>query len=124
MKRIVTGLALLCLLAASPALAATVEVQLLAINDLHGRLEPPEGVEGRVGQTPAGGVEYLATHLKTAARANPNTVIVAAGDLIGASPLLSAMFDDKPTLEAVDAMGVAVSALGNHELDRGAEGFL
>ena len=98
---------------------APVAVQILAINDLHGNLEPPSGANGQVNSIPAGGVEYLATHLKNAAAENPNTVIVAAGDLIGASPLVSAAFHDEPTIEAVNAMRLAVSSVGNHEFDEG-----
>ena len=67
-------------------------MQLLAINDFHGNLEPPSGSSGVIDGTPAGGVEYLATHVKPleAHATREHTLIVAAGDLIGASPLLSA----------------------------------
>src|SRR5947208_403165 len=58
----------------------TVTVQLLAINDFHGHLDPPAGTIGVVNGIPAGGAEYLATHLRNAARQNPNSIIVAAGD--------------------------------------------
>ena len=66
-----------------------------------------------------GGVEYLATHLKEARQGHPNTLTVAAGDLIGASPLLSAAFHDEPTIEAMNTLGLDVSAVGNHEFDEG-----
>jgi 5'-nucleotidase len=59
--------------------AATVTVQLLAVNDFHGNLEPPSGSNGRVNDTPAGGAEYLATHLKNAIAENTNSLVVAAG---------------------------------------------
>src|SRR3954463_10444172 len=78
---------------------ATVNVQLLAINDFHGNLEPPTGSSGLINTTAAGGAEYLATHLKQDVAQNPNSLVVAAGDLIGASPLLSALFHDEPTIE-------------------------
>ena len=97
----------------------TVTVQLLAINDLHGNLEPPSGSTGRVQGMAAGGVEYLATHLERAAAENPNTIVVSAGDLIGASPLLSALFHDEPTVAAANAMHLAISSVGNHEFDKG-----
>jgi 5'-nucleotidase len=104
----------------TPAAASgTVDVQLLAINDFHGALEPPAGSNGRIGQTVAGGIEYMATHLAALAKANPNTVIVSAGDNIGATPLLSGMFHDEPSIEALSTAGVALSAVGNHELDEG-----
>lgn len=97
----------------------TVTVQLLAINDLHGNLEPPAGSNGLIGRTPAGGAEYLAAHLKNDIARNPNSIIVAAGDLIGASPLVSALFHDEPTIESLNAMNLAVTSVGNHEFDRG-----
>jgi 5'-nucleotidase len=100
-----------------------VEVQLLAINDLHGYLEPPAGAQGEINHVPAGGVEYLATHLERAAQEHPATLLVGAGDMIGASPLLSSMFDDAPTIETLNAMHMAVTAIGNHELDKGAVVF-
>jgi 5'-nucleotidase len=103
---------------------ATVTVQLLAINDFHGNLEPPLGSNGRIGDTPAGGAEYLATHLKSAIAENTNSIVVAAGDLIGASPLVSALFQDEPTIESMNAMNLAVSSVGNHEFDRGAAELL
>ena len=101
-------------------LSGTVDVQILAINDFHGNLRPPSGSSGRVGATLAGGVEYLATHLHTLEATNPdNTVIVSAGDLIGASPLLSGLFHDEPTIEAANAFGLDFNAVGNHEFDEG-----
>lgn len=99
--------------------SGTVSVQLLAINDFHGNLEPPSGGDGRVNQTPAGGAEYLATHLARARAENPNSILVAAGDLIGASPLVSSMYHDEATIAAMNAMRLSVSAIGNHELDEG-----
>ena len=99
--------------------AQAVTVQLLAINDLHGNLEPRSGPSASIEGVPAGGVEYLATHLARDAAENPNTLIVAAGDLIGASPLLSALFHDEPTVAAVNAMHLAISSVGNHEFDKG-----
>ncbi|HEV3061836.1 MAG TPA: bifunctional metallophosphatase/5'-nucleotidase [Vicinamibacterales bacterium] len=98
---------------------ALVAVQLLAINDFHGNLEPPSGANGQMNSTPAGGAEYLATHLASAIADNPNSIVVAAGDLIGASPLISSLFHDEPTIEAMNAMNLAVSSVGNHEFDKG-----
>lgn len=101
------------------SLPATVDVQLLAINDFHGALEPASGANGRIGTTDAGGIEYLATHLARLRRTNPNTVVVSAGDNIGASPLLSSLSHDEATIEALNLAGLDVSAVGNHELDEG-----
>ncbi len=101
-----------------------VTVQLLAINDFHGNLEPPTGSNGLVGLAPAGGAEYLAAHLKNDIARNPNSIIVAAGDLIGASPLISALFHDEPTIESLNAMNLAVASVGNHEFDHGRDELL
>ena len=103
----------------------SVDVQLLAINDFHGNLQPPSGSSGRVGATLAGGVEYLATHIKTLEATNPDrTLEIAAGDLIGASPLLSAAFHDEPTIEAMNALGLDITSVGNHEFDEGVDELL
>ncbi|MGI5356040.1 bifunctional metallophosphatase/5'-nucleotidase [Streptomyces sp. CA-252508] len=108
----------------------TVDVQLLSFNDLHGNLEPPAGSSGEVthqhadGTTEkikAGGVEYLATHLRTARQGNPYSVTAAAGDMIGASPLMSGLFHDEPTIEALNKLKLDVSSVGNHEFDEGAK---
>src|SRR3990172_2513030 len=96
-----------------------VDVQLLAMNDFHGNLEPPSGSSGRIGTTNAGGIEYLATHVATLEATNQNSLVVSAGDLIGASPLLSALFHDEPTIEAMNLLGLDVNAVGNHEFDEG-----
>jgi 5'-nucleotidase len=115
-------LALLLLPLASVAAAPTgiVNVQILALNDFHGNLEPPAGSSGRIGAINAGGVEYLATHINNLRAANPNTVVVSAGDMIGASPLISALFHDEPTIEAFNLIGLDYNAVGNHEFDEGA----
>lgn len=105
--------------AAGAKRAETVSVQLLALNDFHGNLLPPAGSSGRVGTVDAGGVEYLATHINNLRALNPNTVVVSAGDMIGASPLLSALFHDEPTIEAFNLIGLDFNAVGNHEFDEG-----
>lgn len=103
----------------------SVDVQLLGINDFHGNLEPPAGSSGRIltaaGNVDAGGVEYLATHIKTLKATNPNSVVLSAGDLIGASPLVSALFHDEPSIEAMNLIGLDVNAVGNHEFDEGVD---
>ena len=98
---------------------AIVDVQLLAINDFHGGLDPAAGGTGRIGNQDAGGIEYLATHLARLKATNPNTVVVSAGDNIGATPLLSSLFHDEPSIEALGLAGLQLSALGNHDLDEG-----
>jgi 5'-nucleotidase len=101
-----------------------VDVKLLALNDFHGNLEPPSGSGGRIGATNAGGVEYLATHVRDLRATNPNTLFVSAGDLIGATPLISALFHDEPTIEAFNLMGLDYNGVGNHEFDEGVEELL
>ncbi|MGW1026188.1 bifunctional metallophosphatase/5'-nucleotidase [Streptomyces sp. NPDC002577] len=106
------------------------DVQLLSFNDLHGNLEPPAGSSGRVthlnedGTTKtidAGGVEYLATHLREARKGHPYSITAAAGDMVGASPLISGLFHDEPTIEALNGLDLDVTSVGNHEFDEGAK---
>lgn len=106
----------------------SVEVQIIALNDLHGQLEPPSGSvtlyynkTGNPYQAQVGGIEYLATQVKGLKATNPNTVIVSAGDNIGASTLLSSLFHEEPTIEALSQIGLEYSAVGNHEFDNGVE---
>lgn len=117
---------------ASPS--ARITVQILAFNDFHGNLEPPAGSSGRIqtGTTPegtavnvdAGGAVYFARHLANLRATHPNTVVVSAGDLIGASPLLSGLFHDEPTIEAMNLMGLDINGVGNHEFDEGTSELL
>ena len=100
-----------------------VDLQILALNDFHGQLEPSTSSRAPVDGVPATGAEYLGTHLEQL-RADPTrrgaeSVTVAAGDLIGATPLLSAAFHDEPTIEAMNEMGLDISSVGNHEFDEG-----
>jgi 5'-nucleotidase len=151
MKRMLASLVALVVVLAFPAVASAgdghgkekrskrTQVQLLAINDLHGHMQPNTPGAIQVGccnpvfntatppvQTgwapktvPAGGIEYLATHIKDLRTTNSNTITVAAGDLIGASPLVSALFHDEPTIEALNSIGFDVAGVGNHEFDEG-----
>jgi 5'-nucleotidase len=119
---------------AASAQGPLMDLQILSFNDFHGNLEPPTGSSGRLVTdhrwdeglqkpvdvtTDVGGVSYLASHLAAARQGHRNTLTVAAGDLIGASPLLSAAFHDEPTVEAMNQLGLDVSAVGNHEFDEG-----
>jgi 5'-nucleotidase len=98
---------------ASPANAATpVDVQILATNDFHGRINRnPTGAEG--------GAAAIATAVDQFRATNPNTVFAAAGDLIGASTFESFIAHDKPTIDALNEAGLEVSSVGNHEFDQG-----
>lgn len=118
---LLAGLALLLIAAAAPpdpSDAQRVPVQLLAINDLHGALEPRE-LRGR----PIGGAAVLAAyierHTADAREAGAETFVVGSGDLIGGSPPISALLQDEPTVRAMEQFGLRYSAVGNHELDRG-----
>ncbi|MET9661944.1 bifunctional metallophosphatase/5'-nucleotidase [Streptomyces sp. NPDC006510] len=134
-RRGVPALALVPLLLAGPAAVrpdpaaadsappARTPVQLLALNDLHGNLLPVEGAAGRITHRgpaiQAGGLAQLATLLDEARAGRPNTLTVGAGDVIGGSPLLSALFHDEPTVDALEELGLGVTSVGNHEFDEG-----
>ena len=123
--------ALLLMLALPPGAAAQaappIDLRILAINDFHGNLLPPPGGiriadpddNTRKINVPAGGAEHMATLVKQLRQGTRNTIFVAAGDLIGASPFLSAMFHDEPTIESLSMMGLEVASVGNHEFDEG-----
>ncbi|MEJ8674592.1 bifunctional metallophosphatase/5'-nucleotidase [Chromobacterium amazonense] len=111
--------------------AAPVAVKMVAINDFHGNLESPGTLAlpdpkdpSKTVKTPAGGVDYLAAWVKQLRDKSPNTVVVSAGDLIGASPLVSGMFHDEPTIEAMNLLGLDINAVGNHEFDDGQDELL
>jgi 5'-nucleotidase len=126
-RTILAALALVATLPAAAQTAAPVELRILAINDFHGNLRPPPGgirindPEDRTKKVmvAAGGAEYMATLVKQLREGHKNTIFVAAGDLIGASPFLSAMFHDEPSIESLSMMGLAITSVGNHEFDEG-----
>jgi 2',3'-cyclic-nucleotide 2'-phosphodiesterase (5'-nucleotidase family) len=117
-------------------------IQLLTFNDFHGNLETggtiptgyqlnPDGspvLDSRGRPIPntveAGGAASLAANLAKARRGHKYSITAAAGDLIGASPLVSAAFHDEPTIEAMNDLGLEVSSVGNHEFDEGATELL
>src|ERR1700760_3802126 len=119
---------------APPAVAqpAPMDLRILAINDLHGYLRPPPGGiriadpedKSKKIMVPAGGGETMATLVNQLRAGSKNNILVAAGDLIGASPFLSAMFHDEPTIESVSMMGLALASVGNHEFDEGQDELL
>ena len=145
MRRLSYVLAVLGLLLAISAPAASASgprpkkdrdthVQLLAINDFHGHLQantpgtitycceldtnPAVNKQVAVRRN-AGGIEYLGTLVKQLREHNSNTITVGAGDLIGASPLISGLFHDEPAIQAMNALGLEVTGVGNHEFDEG-----
>ena len=98
-------------------------VKLLAFNDFHGHLEattPGTIVDPVTGAAvAAGGAEYFATHLKALGSESVDTYVVAAGDLIGASPLASGLMHDEPTIDVMNYVGLDTIGVGNHEFDEG-----
>lgn len=109
-----------------------VAVKMIAFNDFHGNLEAPSSQlsmpdpkdPSKTVKVTAGGVDYLAAWIKQLRDKSPNTVVVSAGDLIGASPLVSGLFHDEPTVEAMNLLGLDLNAVGNHEFDDGQDELL
>ena len=105
----------------APAASAPIALQLLVLNDFHGFLNPstfdaPGITQGKV---QAGGVAFLATKINELSRDKSNSLVLGVGDMIGASPLVSALLQDEPAIESLNALGMRYSALGNHEFDYG-----
>ncbi|QPF75241.1 bifunctional metallophosphatase/5'-nucleotidase [Roseateles sp. DAIF2] len=120
-------LALACCGLVAPVLAAApapIQVKVVGFNDYHGTLESP-GSFGQNSAVPAaqrpavGGAEFLAAYVARMRLANPNLVLVGAGDLVGATPLVSSLFFDEPAVETLNKIGLDFSAVGNHEFDKG-----
>ncbi|MGH2819456.1 MAG: bifunctional metallophosphatase/5'-nucleotidase [Actinomycetota bacterium] len=94
-----------------------VHLQLLGLNDYHGHIQ--DETPGSINGAPAGGAEFLATHIERLQKGRRHSLVVAAGDLIGASPLVSALFHDEPSIESLDIAGLDLASVGNHEFDEG-----
>jgi 5'-nucleotidase len=92
----------------------TVPLQILAINDFHGNIASTSSSFGGTGRA-----DYLSTNIQSSMEGVDNSIFVSAGDLIGASPLISALFHDEPTIEAMNLIGLDINAVGNHEFDEG-----
>ncbi|HEU5483794.1 MAG TPA: metallophosphoesterase, partial [Microlunatus sp.] len=136
-RRIATVIVALTLALASLGLGATaearphwpkpkdVELQVLSFNDFHGHLQPPSGTDETLGATldptgtKVGGAEYLSPTLDELRAGAKYSHTVTAGDLIGGTPFLSGLFHDEPAVESLNAMGLDVSGVGNHEFDEG-----
>ena len=106
-----------------------VTINLVAINDFHGNLEPsrytPTGLDGaRAAPIRAGGIEAVAAALQAWRKQDPDLLFVSAGDLVGASPAMSSLWADEPTIEAMNMLGLRASAVGNHEFDAGRKELL
>jgi 5'-nucleotidase len=113
--------------ASAAAPPTTVTLRVIAFNDFHGHLQPGEltvavpdpADAARTVMLPSGGAAYLAARIAALRAEAPASVVVSAGDLIGASPLVSGLFYDEPTVAVMNRIGLDLNALGNHEFDRG-----
>jgi 5'-nucleotidase len=120
---------------AANAAPGDIPVQLIAMNDFHGRIaETTQGdatlIDDNGATQTVGGsahvaatVENLQSAFATANGGSADSFFVGAGDLISASPFESSVFKDEPTIEVLNAMGLDVSSVGNHEFDRGTDGL-
>ncbi len=91
-----------------------VHLQILSFNDFHGNIATTDDYSGGVGRA-----DYLAANVRAAEAGVEHSIVVSAGDLIGASPLISALFHDEPTIEAMNMIGLDINGVGNHEFDEG-----
>jgi len=109
------------LLAIGDARAGTFQLKIIALNDFHGNLQSPGPFRANAQspEVPAGGADYLAGYVAYLKAQTPDNVVVSAGDLTGASPLISALFHDEGTIEAMNQLGLEINAVGNHEFDKG-----
>lgn len=132
-RRRATAIAVLTSLSAASLPSQAIEpsgtwVKLVAFNDFHGQLESPGSLRVNAATTTptvaVGGVDWMAAYVANLKAQNPRTLVVSAGDIIGASPLVSALFHDEPTIEAMNRLGLDFNAVGNHEFDEGKDELL
>jgi 2',3'-cyclic-nucleotide 2'-phosphodiesterase / 3'-nucleotidase / 5'-nucleotidase len=110
-----------------PAESDNLAVQLLGMNDLHGKIDQQYELdinEDEVTDGTFGRMDYTASAIKAREAENPNSLLVHAGDMIGGSSPVSALLQDEPTIEIMEAMGFDVGTIGNHELDEGTDELL
>lgn len=112
---------LVVMVLALAASADTFTLKIIAFNDFHGNLQSPGNfrADAESPSVPAGGVDELAGYVEALKAENPNHIVVSAGDLIGASPLVSALFHDEGTIETMNLLGLNLNGVGNHEFDKG-----
>src|SRR5258706_15215667 len=97
------------------------EVTILDISDYHGQLIPLSEAADTVGPSfGIGGSASLTPGFDAyRAEASNGSLTIAAGDSVGATPPISSFFGDTPTIELMNAMGIGLDGLGNHNFDRG-----
>lgn len=114
--------------AAASTVGHTMRLRVIALNDFHGNIDGGRLAVSSIAEgyrnVPAGGVAYMAGLVRQLRAGAPNSVVVSAGDLIGASPLNSALFHDEPTIETMNRLGLDFNAVGNHEFDEGKDELL
>jgi 5'-nucleotidase len=128
MKRLLSLAAVLAL-AGCATPGAPIEVKLIGFNDYHGNLQSPGSFAPNLSlpasqRVPVGGAEYIAAHVRQLQAQNPNHAVVGAGDMIGATPLISSLFHDEPSVETLNRIGLEFNAVGNHEFDKGSATLL
>lgn len=125
LRRMMWALAF-CVVALQGARADDFKLKIIALNDFHGNLQSPG--KYRAGaqspEVPSGGADFLAGYVRHLKSENPTNVVVAAGDLVGASPLASGLFHDEGAIEAMNELGLEISSVGNHEFDKGKKELL
>ncbi len=102
------------------------KLKIIAFNDFHGNLQSPGKFRANAQSdlVDAGGVDFLAGYVKQLKSQNPYNVVVSAGDLTGASPLVSGLFHDEDTIETMNRLGLELNAVCNHEFDKGRQELL
>ncbi|WP_394216639.1 bifunctional metallophosphatase/5'-nucleotidase [Brachybacterium vulturis] len=85
------------------------QVTLMTFNDFHGAI---------------GGADGLVCAVETVRAESDTSVLLSAGDNVGGSAFASAVQNDEPTIDVLNAMGVDATAIGNHEYDQGVEDLL
>jgi 5'-nucleotidase len=122
-----TAMAVLAGCGTPPPQAEPLVLRVIGFNDLHGHLEPanlalpwPDPAQPqRTLRLAAGGTAYMAGTVRALRAGVRHSVLVSAGDHIGATPLVSALFLHESTIDVMNRMGVDLATLGNHEFDAG-----
>jgi 5'-nucleotidase len=108
------------------AQAQEFHLEIIAFNDFHGNLESPGKFQANAQspEVPVGGIDYFGGYVEHLKSLNPDNIVVSAGDLTGGSPLLSALFHEEDTIEAMNRLGLTINGVGNHEFDKGKQELL